>query len=474
MHAHPRTLADWLTHCEQLHPRGMDLGLSRVASVWRRLGVRLPGVTVVVAGTNGKGSSCALLEHIALAAGQRVGVYSKPHLLRFEERCRLGGQEVGPQDLLPDFEAVETARGDTTLSYFEFTTLVILRHLGRQPLDLVVLEVGLGGAQDAVNVVDADAVLITGVDIDHVDVLGPDREAIGLEKAGVMRPGRPAVVADPHPPASVLRHAQALGADLRCLSRQFIAGGVPGTGLWWWQGERFLLKDLPPPALSGDFQFRNAAGVLAVLEALAERLPVPAEAVRTGLRSARVLGRLQTLSHRPRVLVDVAHNRQSVAALFQHLAHPKPGAQPASAATGAAHPGRVLAVMGCMRDKAVDELLARAGPQVAAWHFCDLPTPRALPAQALADRWQALMAGTASTAKTAKTAPQATQHANPTVHCHPSPRAALQAALAHATPDDTVLVFGSFFTVAGALQATDLLADATPNACLTPTPEPTP
>ena len=222
-----RTLDDWLSHCERLHPAGIDLTLARVAEVWARAGVvlgtplgqedeeRAAPVVFTVAGTNGKGSTCAMLEGILLKAGFRVGVYGSPHLVHFEERCRIMGELVKADELVPHFAAIEAARGDAALTYFEFTTLAILRLLASSELDVVILEVGLGGRLDAVNVIDTDCAIITSIDLDHMDYLGPDREAIGREKAGIMRAGRPVVVSDPQPPPSVTDQAQQPGAD-RC------------------------------------------------------------------------------------------------------------------------------------------------------------------------------------------------------------------------------------------------------------------
>jgi dihydrofolate synthase/folylpolyglutamate synthase len=217
----PTTLSDWLARCERMHPREIDLTLERVRAVRERLGIRFEPPTVVVAGTNGKGSSCAMLESIALRAGYRVGLYSKPHLVHFEERCRVNGEMASAADLLPHFEAVEAARGDVSLTYFEFTLLVIARLLSLRPLDLVILEVGLGGRFDAVNVFDSDCAVITSIDIDHVEYLGSDRESIGREKAGVMRAGKPTVVSDPMPPQSVLDEAERVGVDLWRHGRDF-------------------------------------------------------------------------------------------------------------------------------------------------------------------------------------------------------------------------------------------------------------
>jgi dihydrofolate synthase / folylpolyglutamate synthase len=233
-----KTLADWLAHCEGLHPVTIDLTLARVERVRERLGLRFEVPVFTVAGTNGKGSTCAMLEAILMQAGYKVGVYSSPHLVHFEERLRLNGDVVDGARLLPHFEAVEAARGEEALTYFEFTTLVILRCLAAEPLDAVVLEVGLGGRLDAVNVIDADCAIVTSIDLDHMDFLGPDRESIGREKAGILRAGRPAIVSDPQPPRSVIDHAEAIGADLWCQGRDFNYAGDRQQWSWSGRGRR--------------------------------------------------------------------------------------------------------------------------------------------------------------------------------------------------------------------------------------------
>ena len=239
----PTTLDQWLAHCEQLHPKTIDMTLERVSALCQRLGLRFNVPVVAVAGTNGKGSTCAMLEAIALQAGYRVGLYAKPHLVHFEERCRVHGEIVKAADLVPHFEAVEQARGDVQLTYFEFTTLAILRAMSVQSLDAVILEVGLGGRFDAVNAIDADCSVITSIDLDHTEFLGPDRESIGREKAGIMRPGRPVVVSDPQPPASLQARATELGnypmagdkpdANKRLLTDSYSLYRVKGTPVEW-------------------------------------------------------------------------------------------------------------------------------------------------------------------------------------------------------------------------------------------------
>jgi dihydrofolate synthase / folylpolyglutamate synthase len=413
------TLQDWLAHCERLHPKSIDMTLSRTLAVRDRLGLRFDGpVVITVAGTNGKGSTCAMLESIALAAGYRVGLYIKPHLVHFEERCRVGGAPVAAEALLPHFEAVEAARGETTLTYFEFTTLAIMRCLAAQPLDLVILEVGLGGRLDAVNAIDTDCAVVTSIDLDHVEYLGPDRESIGREKAHVMRTGKPAVVSDPLPPQSVIAHAQHVGADLWLVGRDFRHGG--DRQQWHWSGRQLRYNGLAYPALRGANQLVNAAGVLAAFEALRERLPLPAQAVRQGLSTVELAGRFQIVPGQPTLVLDVAHNAHAVAALAVNL--DAMGFYP-----------RTHAVFGAMHDKDIAGIAHRLAPLVDAWYCCDLPVPRAATAATLADT----VRGAHASAREIST--------------HASPALALAAALERADPADRILAFGSFLTVGGVL-----------------------
>jgi dihydrofolate synthase/folylpolyglutamate synthase len=415
----PQTLAEWLAHCDRLHPAAMDLSLERTLAVRQRLGIAFDAPLVIVAGTNGKGSTCAMLESIARAAGYRTGVYQKPELVHFEERCRIDGAPVDTALLLPHFAAVEAARGDITLTKFEFTTLAIARCLAQSDCDLVVLEVGLGGRFDAVNAFDGDCMVITSIDLDHVEFLGPDREAIGREKAGVLRAGRPAIVSDPLPPNSVVETAQAVGADLWLSGRDFRFDG--DRQQWNWVGRRQRYSGLGYPALRGANQLLNAAGVLAAFEALREVLPVPAQAVRQGLATVDLPGRFQIVPGQPALVLDVAHNPHAVAALVRNL--DQMGFYP-----------RTRAVFGAMADKDLAEVMRLAAPLVDHWHLTDLPTKRAAPAQALA-------------AQLARAAPQAAHS------LHGGPAEALAAAVAASDPADRIVVFGSFFTVGGVLAA---------------------
>jgi len=416
----PTTLADWLAHCERLHPHAIDLGLERVRSVAERMALRFDCPVITVAGTNGKGSSCAMLEAILGQAGYRTGVYTSPHLVHFEERCRIRGEMASADQLLPHFERVETLRGDISLTYFEFTMLAIFSLMAEARLDVVILEVGVGGRLDSVNIIDADCALITSIDIDHTELLGKDRESIGLEKAGIMRAGKPAVVGDPVPPQSVLDHAAEVGADLWRLGHDFNFSGDKQQWAWAGRGRRYA--GLAYPALRGANQLVNASGVLAALTALRDRLPVTAQAVRNGLGMVELPGRFQIISGQPTLVLDVAHNPHAVAALTENL--DAMGFYPCT-----------HGVFGAMADKDLAQMLKRVGPLVDRWYFTDLPTARAAKADDLLATWQAL---------------NTRQDARASVYADPVQ--ALQAAVAAAGPTDRIVVFGSFYTVGGVLK----------------------
>jgi dihydrofolate synthase / folylpolyglutamate synthase len=418
----PRTLEQWLAHCAAMHPTEIDLSLERVVEVRARLGLDFKVPVITVAGTNGKGSTCAMLEAIALQAGYRVGLYAKPHLVHFEERCRVGGRMVDAAELLPHFEAVEAARREITLSIFEFTTLAIARLLSLADLDLVILEVGLGGRFDAVNAFDTDCAVITSIDLDHMEFLGNDRETIGREKAGIMRRAKPVVVSDPVAPKSVIAEAERIGADLWLLGRDFSMGG--DRQQWNWAGRERRYNGLAYPALRGANQLLNAAGVLAAFEAMRGALPITAQAVRNGFALVELPGRFQIVAGQPTLVLDVAHNPHSVAALAQNL--DQMGFYP-----------RTHAVFGAMRDKDLATIIARMAPLVDQWRFTDLPLPRAASAEELAAVHGGLGAKGPGPV---------------TVHRHPGPTQALAAALGEADPADRIVVFGSFYTVGGVLK----------------------
>jgi dihydrofolate synthase/folylpolyglutamate synthase len=418
------TLEDWLAYCEQLHPKSIDMGLERVRAVAERMQIRFACPVITVAGTNGKGSTCAMLESILLQAGYRTGVFTSPHLVHFEERLRLNGESVSATDLVAACASVERARGqndaEISLTYFEFTTLAILDVMARSGLDVVILEVGLGGRLDAVNIIDTDCAIITSIDLDHMELLGADREAIGYEKAGIMRTGRPVVVSDPMPPQSVLDRALEVGADLWRVGQDFSVSGDKQQ--WGWAGRGRRYSGLAYPALRGANQLVNAAGVLAALAALRERLPVTAQAVRNGFAFVELPGRFQIIPGQPTLVLDVAHNPHSVAALAANL-------------DAMGYFPTTHAVFGAMADKDLAPMLARVNPLIDRWYFTDLPTPRAAGGATLQTQWQAQ-----NTRKDASS------------NAFADPMQALQAAITAADPTDRIVVFGSFYTVGGVLQ----------------------
>jgi dihydrofolate synthase/folylpolyglutamate synthase len=392
-----------------------------------RLGLQPTGTSIVVAGTNGKGSTCAMLESVLLAAGYRVGCYTSPHLVRFNERARVGGEPADDAALVEQLQAVEAARGDTPLTYFEFTTLAILRLFQHASLDALVLEIGLGGRLDAVNIVDADCAILTCVDIDHAEYLGDTREKIGWEKAHVFRTGRPAILVDPVPPQSTIDYATGIGADLRRFGRDFNYAG--DRQQWSWGGRGQRRNALAYPALRGANQLLNASGVLAALEALRDRLPVSAQAIRQGFATVELPGRFQVLAGRPAVVLDVAHNPHAAAHLAANL--DSMGFFPFT-----------YAVFGMMADKDIAATVAHLRTRVDHWLCTDLPGPR--PATA---------ADLAAALRACGIEPGVGEDAERTIECHPAPRAALARARERAGENDRIVVFGSFLTVADVLAA---------------------
>ncbi|RJG06412.1 bifunctional tetrahydrofolate synthase/dihydrofolate synthase [Noviherbaspirillum cavernae] len=421
------TLADWLAMLETMHPKAIDMGLERVMQVKERMGIAFDCPVITVGGTNGKGSTCAMLESILLQAGYRVGLYTSPHLIDFNERARIGGEAVSDEALIESFAAVEAQRGDISLTYFEFTTLAILRLFARAGLDAVILEVGLGGRLDAVNVIDADVAIVTSVDIDHTEYLGTTREQIGFEKAGTFRQGKVAICSDPVPPESLVRHAEAIGADLWLLGRDF---NYSGDKLQWNYGGRGQRRNaLGYPSLRGANQLLNASAALASLEALRHRLPVGAQEVRNGLVMVDLPGRFQVLPGRPSVVLDVAHNPHAAATLAQNL-------------DNMGFHAYTYAVFGAMQDKDIDGVIAHLKDRVDHWCVTDLPLPRAATAEQLKEKL--LDAGVV---------PESKAGSEKTVEIFASPADAFANALSRAGENDRIAVFGSFLTVAGVMQA---------------------
>ncbi len=412
------TLAEWLSWQETLNPAGIELGLGRVRTVLERLGLAHPPYCVVtVGGTNGKGSSVAMLETVLLAGGYRVGSYTSPHLLRYNERVRIQGREVSDAVLCAAFEQVDQARSDIALTYFEFGTLAAFEIFAGRDLDITILEVGLGGRLDAVNVLDSDVALVTSVGIDHQEWLGTDRESIGREKAGIFRSGRVAVCGDPVPPASLLQHAQRLGALLYCAGRDFGFQQADEGWCWWGPGQRSAV--LPLPALSGAFQLDNAAAVLMVLALLKSRFPLDEGALQQGLATVSLPGRFQIVPGAVTRLFDVGHNPHAAAVLASSLAdHPSSG--------------RTLAVVGMLVDKDHEGVFRQLCPYLDAWYAADLDVPRGASSRQLSLAIEKSCEGS-------------------TVFCFASVIEAYRQAMRDARPGDQVVVFGSFFTVAEVL-----------------------
>ncbi|GAC1626383.1 MAG: bifunctional tetrahydrofolate synthase/dihydrofolate synthase [Nevskia sp.] len=410
-------LADWLAYQERVHPRAIELGLDRVREVAVRLGL-LPAraTTLTVAGPNGKGSSATLAAGIYSAAGYRTGRYLSPHLLDYNERIAIDGVEASDDALCAAFAAIEQARGAIALTYFEFGTLAALWLFREAGCAVQVLEVGLGGRLDAVNIVDADCALVTNIGLDHTDWLGPDREHIGYEKAGIMRAGKPAICAEAQPPRSLLDHAAAIGATLRLASRDFRHARRDRD--WFWSDPLRTYAELPPPALAGDAQFANAAGVLAAISALQAQRPVEPEAIRSGLRALRLRGRYEKIG---RVVLDVAHNVESAQVLVANLA-----ADPVA--------GRTRLVLGMLSDKPVEAVCELLSQSCDAAFFAGLPPPRGLAAAELQMR-----------AKTAGLAGLAAGTVD----------AAFRLAMSQTGPDDRLVVCGSFLTVSAAARLID-------------------
>ncbi|HET7096912.1 MAG TPA: bifunctional tetrahydrofolate synthase/dihydrofolate synthase, partial [Casimicrobiaceae bacterium] len=408
----------WLAYLETLHPKAIALGLERVALVHSRMDARLACPVVIVTGTNGKGSTCAMLESIYRCAGHRTGLYTSPHLVRYNERVKVDGEAQGDDALIAAFNTVEDARAEVPLTYFEYGTLAAFSIFAHAKLDVAVLEVGLGGRLDAVNIVDADVAVVTSVDIDHVDYLGPTREDIGREKAGVFRAARPVVCADPDPPASLVAHASALGAPLIELGRDY--GYVAQDRQWQYWGPGGKRHGLPFPALRGAYQLANASTALAAIDLLHDRLHVGAGAVRDGLVSVELEGRFQVLPGMPTIVLDVAHNPHAARALAATLS--AMGRFP-----------QTIAVLGILADKDVGGVIDALRERIDRWFVATLPGPRGASADAVV---AALVdAGVAKEA----------------TRTFDDVGSAFAAARAAASEADRIIVFGSFLTVAAAL-----------------------
>jgi dihydrofolate synthase/folylpolyglutamate synthase len=423
------TLDAWLTHLESAHPVGIDMGLTRIGKVKDALKLSFACPIITVGGTNGKGSTCAILETILLKAGYSVGCHTSPHLLAFNERARINGQIATDDELLPHFEAVEAARCSlpepVSLTYFEFTTLAIMHLFAARDLDAVIFEVGLGGRLDAVNILDTDCAILTSIDLDHTEYLGDTRDKIALEKAGIFRAGKPAICADPVPPQTLIDYAEQIGADLWLFGRDFRYEGQPGNERqqWTYAGRAMRRAALAYPALRGANQLINTSAALAGLEALRDRLPVSAQDIRLGLANVELPGRFQVLPGKPSIIFDVGHNPHAAAVLAQNLG--SMGYFPYT-----------YAVFGSMRDKDIAGVVRHLKGEIDHWCVTDLPLPRAAKAEELEHVLRDV---------------GVTDGPDSSVTRFESPAAAFQDALKRATENDRILVFGSFVTVAGVM-----------------------
>ena len=428
-------LEDWLLHLEGLHPKGqagIELGLERIRQVKAALGQVQHCPVIIVGGTNGKGSTCAFLENIIARAGYKAGCYTSPHLLNYNERVRVNGRPAGDDALCAAFARVEAARravGNVALTYFEFGTLAAWEVFAAAGVEAAILEVGLGGRLDAVNAYEPDVSIVTTIALDHTEWLGPDRESIGFEKAGIYRAGKPALCADPQPPQSLLDHAAAIGADLRLIGRDFGFERARGEAnenrlqwRWWCRaGEKVIKRSLAYPGLRGPTQLYNAAVALAALEALAGKLPVTMQAIRPGLIETELVGRFQVLPGKPAIVLDVGHNPQAIRVLADNLAD-------------MGFFDRTHAVVGMLNDKDIAGALMPLKGKVDFWHAATLTGVRGTNSETLAAIIERAQLGGE-------------------VFCHTSPAAAMQVAKGRAAESDRIIVFGSFYTVAGALQA---------------------
>lgn len=429
MHIHPplpQSLHGWLNYISHQHRAEIVMGLERVRAVWESMGTPQSPINIMVGGTNGKGSTCAMLESILGIAGYKTGLYTSPHLVHFNERVRLGGKSAGDADFITAFATVEAARRslaeDVPLTYFEYTTLAALSMFARAHLDVAILEVGMGGRLDAVNIVDADASIVMNVDLDHQSYLGDTIEKIGLEKAHIYRAGFPAIFADVNPPASLLAYAARVGADLRLLNRDYRYSVMQGQ--WQFFGRDAARHSLPMPALRGSYQLKNASAALAALEALRNQLPVSQGHIKRGLLEVEWPGRLQVLPGRPTVVLDVAHNPHAARALCDALGT-------------MAYFENTYAVFGMLQDKDIDQVIEIIKVRIDFWCVAGLEKSagaRGASSEMLAQKLVA-------------------HGVEGRFSRHVDIAGAFAAARARAGQNDRILVFGSFYTVAETMNA---------------------
>jgi dihydrofolate synthase/folylpolyglutamate synthase len=417
----PQSLPQWLTYIEALHPKSIAMGLERLSEVATRMDLSPSFPIISVAGTNGKGSTCAMLDRIYLAAGYRVGTYTSPHLKRYNERVRVNHQMVSDEDLCTAFSAVEQARGDIVLTYFEMGTLAAMWHFMQFDLDIAILEVGMGGRLDAVNVFEPSCSIITCVDLDHLEYLGDTREKIGTEKAGIYRPHKIAICGDANPPATVIDHAHAIGADLRLINRDFSVSQLLNG--WQYETNQHTLL-MPPLMLQGDFQLNNAACAICAVESLNNQLPVDIDRIGETLKTVTLQGRFYQVSQKPDIILDVAHNPQAAVSLAQNLKN-----NPCN--------GRTLGVFAMLADKDIEQVIRALLPHISLWYLADIHHIRGATAQDLAIYLQL-------------------QTENGLTKQFDCVADALRSACIEADKNDRIIVFGSFYTVADAIDVLNI------------------
>lgn len=410
----PATLPGWLAYIEALHPKTIEMGLGRVGGVASRLDLNPNFPIITVTGTNGKGSTCAMLSQIYIQAGYKTACYTSPHLLRYNERVKINDIEATDHALIQAFTAVEQARGDIPLTYFEMGTLAAMWYFIQQQVDVAILEVGLGGRLDAVNVFEPDCAIVTSVDLDHMDYLGSTREQIGLEKAGIFRTAKPAICGDVQSPQSLLDYASEIGAKLQCVGQAMLIIKV-GAG-WQYQDENINLN-LPIPGLWGDFQLNNAACAIRAVLQLNQKLPVSATHIQEAMRAVHLAGRFQLIESRPQIILDVAHNPQAARTLADNLVQHTCD-------------GRTLAVFAMLSDKDIGGVIQALLPQVSVWFVASIDAPRGESAHNLQQRLQVFGAEVSAYGHVGQ---------------------AMLAAYQVATENDRIIVFGSFYTVAAAM-----------------------
>jgi dihydrofolate synthase/folylpolyglutamate synthase len=414
----PTNLAAWLDYIEALHPKSIAMGLDRVNVVKQRLNLNPQFPIIIVAGTNGKGSTCAMLEYIYHAAGYCVGTYSSPHLLRYNERVRLNSQEVSDEDLVKAFIAVEQARQETELTYFEYGTLAAVWHLMQKQVDVAILEVGLGGRLDAVNVFEPDSTIVTSIDLDHMEFLGDTRECIGAEKAGVFRANIPAICGDENPPNSLIEYANRIGAPLKLVGHDFKV--EPDASSWTYCSSQHSIEHLPLPALIGDFQLNNAACVLTAIQSLQDLLPVQIKAIETGLKTVKLAGRFQSWSKTPGIILDVAHNPHAAKSLAINLKQTR-------------QQGKTIAVFAMLADKDMTGVIQALSGEIDAWYVATIDNVRGASASSLSK----IIIDTLPSAEV--------KIFNQVVD-------AFHQACIDANENDRIITLGSFFTVAEVMQ----------------------